>query len=88
MATELSVEDHRNMIGLFRGLSMMDGRACEHWTLRFSDALRSMLELVRQHQVPCVHMNIFVLSFIASTSKQSPAYMVDSVAFRSVDPNP
>jgi len=36
MATELSGEDQRNMIGLFQSFAAMDGRACGEWTLRFS----------------------------------------------------
>jgi aarF domain-containing kinase len=36
MATELTEEDQRNMIGLFRSFAAMDGKACGEWTLKFS----------------------------------------------------
>lgn len=93
MATELTLEDQRNMLGLFRAFAELDGKEAGRWVLRFSgaqqtcpdpevftsgmadafrkireqqeekwsgktihynsgaDALNSVLELVRQHQV-------------------------------------
>ncbi len=36
MATELTDEDQRNMVGLFRSFAAMDGQACGEWTLSFS----------------------------------------------------
>ncbi|KAF6264395.1 hypothetical protein COO60DRAFT_1457553 [Scenedesmus sp. NREL 46B-D3] len=38
MATELSLEDQKNMIGLFRAFAALDGGHVAQWTLRFSGA--------------------------------------------------
>ncbi|WIA28428.1 hypothetical protein OEZ86_010973 [Tetradesmus obliquus] len=38
MATELSLEDQKNMVGLFRSFAALDGANVARWTLRFSGA--------------------------------------------------
>lgn len=36
MATEMTNEDQRNMIGLFQSFAAMDGRSCADWVLKFA----------------------------------------------------